>query len=249
MTLRTTPSPAARRSPSPTPPPNSRRATRTWTRSPRPWCRPAGRLRQDDPHPARGELLGCATGVWKLSEEVRAGTLSQADFTRSESAMIRVHDGVGRRGARDRRPRGRGDARTGQPAPPSGPRDGEVGGRDGRDGPAAGDVPDEGELPQRDRLPRRVRRVRQRRRPSPRDRREIGGRVDAGRLRPDRVAGADAGRSPARRAVLDGGLPPGRRAPGRAARGAGSAGRGRAHGHGPGRWSPTSTTPRSGTPR
>ncbi|MEE1650017.1 IlvD/Edd family dehydratase [Brachybacterium sp. J144] len=37
----------------------------------------------------RGERLGCGTGVWKLSEEVRAGTLSQEDFTRSESAMIR----------------------------------------------------------------------------------------------------------------------------------------------------------------
>ncbi|MGJ5892715.1 IlvD/Edd family dehydratase [Streptomyces niveiscabiei] len=37
----------------------------------------------------QGALLGCGTGVWKLSEEVRAGTLSQADFTRSESAMIR----------------------------------------------------------------------------------------------------------------------------------------------------------------
>lgn len=37
----------------------------------------------------RGAPLGCGTGVWKLSEEVRAGTLSQADFNRSESAMIR----------------------------------------------------------------------------------------------------------------------------------------------------------------
>lgn len=37
----------------------------------------------------RGQRLGCGTGVWKLSEEVRAGTLSQEDFTRSESAMIR----------------------------------------------------------------------------------------------------------------------------------------------------------------
>lgn len=37
----------------------------------------------------RGGLLGCGTGVWKLSEEVRAGTLSQEQFTRSESAMIR----------------------------------------------------------------------------------------------------------------------------------------------------------------
>ncbi|MGX5207602.1 IlvD/Edd family dehydratase [Streptomyces violaceus] len=37
----------------------------------------------------RGGLLGCGTGVWKLSEEVRAGTLSQEQFTRSESGMIR----------------------------------------------------------------------------------------------------------------------------------------------------------------
>jgi dihydroxy-acid dehydratase len=37
----------------------------------------------------RGVALGCGTDVWRLSEEVRAGTLSQADFTRSESAMIR----------------------------------------------------------------------------------------------------------------------------------------------------------------
>ncbi|MGV9384966.1 IlvD/Edd family dehydratase [Nonomuraea sp. NPDC003707] len=37
----------------------------------------------------RGAQLGCGTDVWKLSEEVRAGTLSQADFLRSESSMIR----------------------------------------------------------------------------------------------------------------------------------------------------------------
>lgn len=37
----------------------------------------------------RGVPLGCGTDVWKLSEEVRAGTLSAADFRRSESAMIR----------------------------------------------------------------------------------------------------------------------------------------------------------------
>ncbi|HEY9329191.1 MAG TPA: IlvD/Edd family dehydratase [Streptomyces sp.] len=37
----------------------------------------------------RGEPLGCGTDVWKLSEEVRGGTLGQDDFTRSESAMIR----------------------------------------------------------------------------------------------------------------------------------------------------------------
>jgi dihydroxy-acid dehydratase len=37
----------------------------------------------------RGVPLGCGTDVWKLSEEVRAGTLSNADFQRSESSMIR----------------------------------------------------------------------------------------------------------------------------------------------------------------
>lgn len=37
----------------------------------------------------RGEPLGCGTDVWRLSEEVRAGKLSQEQFTRSESAMIR----------------------------------------------------------------------------------------------------------------------------------------------------------------
>ncbi len=37
----------------------------------------------------RGEPLGCGTDVWRLSEEVRAGTLSQEEFLRSESAMIR----------------------------------------------------------------------------------------------------------------------------------------------------------------
>src|SRR3989449_8556874 len=37
----------------------------------------------------RGAPLGCGTDVWRLSEEVRAGTLSQADFLRSESSMIR----------------------------------------------------------------------------------------------------------------------------------------------------------------
>lgn len=37
----------------------------------------------------RGVALGCGTDVWRLSEEVRAGTLSEADFLASESAMIR----------------------------------------------------------------------------------------------------------------------------------------------------------------
>ncbi|MBB2943331.1 dihydroxy-acid dehydratase [Actinoplanes lutulentus] len=37
----------------------------------------------------RGVPLGCGTDVWRLSEEVRAGTLSQEAFVKSESAMIR----------------------------------------------------------------------------------------------------------------------------------------------------------------
>src|SRR3954471_4786597 len=37
----------------------------------------------------RGVPLGCGTDVWRLSEEVRAGTLTDQDFLRSESSMIR----------------------------------------------------------------------------------------------------------------------------------------------------------------
>lgn len=37
----------------------------------------------------RGMPLGCGTDVWRLSEEVRGGSLSNEDFIRSESSMIR----------------------------------------------------------------------------------------------------------------------------------------------------------------
>lgn len=37
----------------------------------------------------RGAPLGCGTDVWRLSEEVRAGTLGESEFLRSESSMIR----------------------------------------------------------------------------------------------------------------------------------------------------------------
>jgi dihydroxy-acid dehydratase len=37
----------------------------------------------------RGVPLGCGTDVWRLSEEVRAGTLTAEAFAQSESAMIR----------------------------------------------------------------------------------------------------------------------------------------------------------------
>ncbi len=37
----------------------------------------------------RGAPLGCGTDVWRLSEEVRAGTISAEEFLRAESSMIR----------------------------------------------------------------------------------------------------------------------------------------------------------------
>jgi len=37
----------------------------------------------------KGKALGCGTDVWKFSEELRAGKMSEADFLKSESSMIR----------------------------------------------------------------------------------------------------------------------------------------------------------------
>jgi dihydroxy-acid dehydratase len=37
----------------------------------------------------RGEALGCGTDVWRLSEEVRAGTITNGQFLESEQATIR----------------------------------------------------------------------------------------------------------------------------------------------------------------
>ncbi|MGG7510681.1 IlvD/Edd family dehydratase [Plantibacter sp. YIM 135249] len=37
----------------------------------------------------QGRPLGCGTDVWRLSEEARAGTISSAEFIRSEQSMIR----------------------------------------------------------------------------------------------------------------------------------------------------------------
>jgi dihydroxy-acid dehydratase len=37
----------------------------------------------------QGTPLGCGTDVWRLSEEVRAGSMSEAEFLESESSMIR----------------------------------------------------------------------------------------------------------------------------------------------------------------
>ena len=64
----------------------------------------------------RGQELGSGTGVWSMSEQVRAGTLTLQDFLEAESCMHRSHghcmtmgtavdDGQHGRGAR-RRPAG-----------------------------------------------------------------------------------------------------------------------------------------------
>jgi dihydroxyacid dehydratase/phosphogluconate dehydratase len=37
----------------------------------------------------RGEALGCGTDVWRLSEEARAGTITNGQFLASEQSMIR----------------------------------------------------------------------------------------------------------------------------------------------------------------
>ena len=37
----------------------------------------------------RGQSLGCGTDVWRLSEEVRGGTMSAEEFLQTESSMIR----------------------------------------------------------------------------------------------------------------------------------------------------------------
>ncbi|KQV07099.1 IlvD/Edd family dehydratase [Leifsonia sp. Root112D2] len=37
----------------------------------------------------RGERMGCGTGVWQLSEEVRAGNLAEAEFEATDKTMIR----------------------------------------------------------------------------------------------------------------------------------------------------------------
>ncbi len=91
----------------------------------------------------RGEPLGCGTDVWRLSEEVRAGTLSRGGVLSSESSMIRSRGhcntmgtastmGAGRRGARHDHARPGRHAGAGQPAARGAHETGRLGGRDGR---------------------------------------------------------------------------------------------------------------------
>ena len=150
----------------------------------------------------RGTALGCGTDVWRLSEEVRAGTLSPDDVPAGrvrddpqprplQHHGHRLDDGSARRGARHDharawrapRPPTRGCCR-----PPITPgrlavrARGAAAHRRGRG--------HRGLVPQRDRHAGRHRRLDQRRRPSAGDRRQAGHRPHARRLRPDRCGRA-----------------------------------------------------------
>ena len=124
----------------------------------------------------RGVALGCGTDVWRLSEEVRAGTLSEREFLRSESSMIRSRGHCNTMGTASTMALRRRGARHHHPGPRrhSGGRQsrlleaahatGRLDRRAGRRRPAAEHVPDAGLVPQRDRRPRRDRRLDERRR-------------------------------------------------------------------------------------
>src|SRR3954451_10594065 len=192
----------------------------------------------------RGVPLGCGTDVWRLSEEVRAGTLSREAFLESESSMIRsrghcntmsgvvddpltralqhhgdgVHHGAARRGAGHDPDGDRRAAGAGQPAAQPVARERSARGRAGRRGAASQRGDDPGRVRQRDRGARGARWVDERRGAPAGDRRPARRRPDAGGLRPDRAPGAAARRPAAGGAVPHGGLPPGRGPARRAAR-------------------------------
>ena len=179
----------------------------------------------------RGQPLGCGTDVWRLSEEVRAGTLTQEQFTDlgvvddPQSRALQhdgygVHHGAAGRGPRPGAARDRRAARTGQPPARAGPRHRPAGRGDGGRGPPPqhGALP--GLVPQRDRRPRRHRRLHQRGRAPAGDGRPARHRARAGRLRPHRVRRPAARRPAAGRPLPDGGpasrgRPDRRAAPGR----------------------------------
>ena len=146
----------------------------------------------------RGVPLGCGTDVWRLSEEVRAGTLSREDFLRSESSMIRSRGHCNTMGTASTMAVVAEALGTtipglaGTPAPDSrlleaahdtGRLAVEMVAADRR--PSA--LPQPGLVSQRDRGPGRGRRVDQRRRAPARDRGPARRRPDARRLRPHRL--------------------------------------------------------------
>ena len=122
----------------------------------------------------RGVPLGCGTDVWRLSEEVRAGTLSREAFLRSESSMIRSRGHCNTMGTASTMAVVAEALGTvvpgvaGTPAPDSRLLEaahgtGPAGRRHGRRRPAAQHLPDPGLVPQRDRGAGGGRRVDQRR--------------------------------------------------------------------------------------
>ena len=142
----------------------------------------------------RGMPLGCGTDVWKLSEEVRAGThvgpgLPHVRVLDDPQPGPLQHDGHGLdhglhgRGAGHHDPGHRRDARAGQPAARDRPRHRAAGGVHGRPGAAAFGPAQPRIVPERDRRAGRHRRFHQRRSPPAGHRRAARDRPVAGRLR------------------------------------------------------------------
>ena len=176
----------------------------------------------------RGVPLGCGTDVWRLSEDVRAGKLSEQEFLQSESSMIRSRGHCNTMGTASTMgllaevlgttlP-----GTAGLPAPDSrllgqAHGTGVLAVEMAREGQASQPGPVGRLVPQRDRRPGRTRRFDQCRRAPARHRRAAGDTAQPGRFRPHRRRRAAAGQPAACRAAPDGGLPPRRGPAGRAA--------------------------------
>ena len=206
----------------------------------------------------RGAALGCGTDVWRFGEEVRAGLMTAGGLPQirigddpQQGALQhdghRLDDGRHGRGAGDHDPRSRRHPRPGQPASRARPRRRPVGGGDGPGGSAAQRRHHARVVPQRDRRVGGHRRIHQRGRAPAGDRRPVGDRAAAGRLRPDRFRGAVAGERATGRHVPDGRHVPGRWASRRPRGGAGPARPDRGDRHRPAADRTTSPTPGSGT--
>ena len=189
-----------------------------------------------------GRPLGSGTDVWRMSEEVRAGTLSEDEFLAAESTMTRSAGFCNPMGTASTMasmvealgftlPDNAAIPAARRPAQPAGPPERPADRRDGARRPA----PVRGADPPgvRERHPGAVghRRLDQRRHPPAGDRRSGRRRPDARRLRPGRLAPAAAGQPHAGGRVPDGGLLRGRRDPGGDGRAGRRAGRRRPHRH------------------
>ena len=146
----------------------------------------------------RGVPLGCGTDVWRLSEEVRAGTLSGQEFLASESSMIRSRGHCNTMGTASTMgllaealgttlPGTAGLPGPGQPSAGGVARDRAADRRDGRGRPPAEPGADRWLVPQRHRRAGRHRRVHERRGAPARHRRAPGRTADRRRLRPHRL--------------------------------------------------------------